>query len=64
MSGYSSAAYLQRHRGEHPLPPIGDRVLCPCQCGRILSRGWFKAIFGCEPEDYPYPVESPLRWAR
>lgn len=52
---YNANAWLQRHRGQHPLPERGDRFLCP-DCGRILSRQWFVDIFGCEPEQYQQRV--------
>lgn len=52
----NSAAYIQRHRGTHPLPELGDRFLCPCRCGRILSREWFTQIAGCDPAQYQQPL--------
>lgn len=63
---YNAAAYRQRHRGDYDGPGIlhpDAKYRCPC-CPLLLTRDWFRDIFGCEPEDYPYPRESPLRWAR
>jgi len=48
---FNRDAWSQRHRGQHPLPPRGDRHLCP-DCGAVLSAQWYRQIFGCEPGQY------------
>lgn len=57
MSAYNGAAYIQRHspRFDGPYAERGDQYLCPCQCGRILSRDWFVKIMGVSPEEYRTP---------
>lgn len=51
--GDDSDCYSLWHaRGRYdlgPVPPEGDRFLCPCRCGLLITAAVYKAWTGREP---------------